>query len=81
MIDAMSLVDRLSTYTLGGLVTIILIGSYFKIWLWYSTYLEMKTDLLQQLAEEKKAKQRWEDAALAAAGRLDLVSQQKRTTP
>lgn len=71
MIDTLAIVDRLSTYTLGGLVTIILIGSYFKIWLWYSAYIEMKTDLLERLAKQEQLTERWMEAALGAAGRLE----------
>lgn len=77
MIDAFKIADLLSTYTLGGLVTLILIGSYFKIWLWYSTYIEMKTDLLQRLAKQEQLTERWQEAALGAAGRLEREAKQR----
>lgn len=81
MIDALALVDKLSTVGLGGLVTLILVGSYFKLWVWGSVVVEMKADFERRLEEEKQAKLRWENAALSATGRLEMVGQQKRTTP
>lgn len=66
MIDAFAIVDRLSTYTLGGLVTLILICSYFKVWVWWSVVqdliaantlriAEMKTEHATAMAEFKAA--------------------------
>jgi hypothetical protein len=81
MIDALALVDKLGTVGLGGLVALILFGSYFKIWVWGSVCVEMKADYERRLEEEKAARQRWEDAALTATGRLEMVAKQNRATP
>lgn len=44
MVDAFAIIERLSTYTLGGLVTLILIGSYFDKWVWGSYVRELKAE-------------------------------------
>lgn len=77
MSEALALVDKLSTVSLGGLVVLALIGSYFKVWVWGSVVLEMKADFERRLAEEKQAKQRWENAALTAAGLAGLLAKKQ----
>lgn len=48
MDDAISLAQKIGAIGFGGGLALILVGSYFKIWLWYSTHLEITTALIQQ---------------------------------
>ncbi len=81
MIDAFALVDRLSTFSLGGLVALILVCSYFKIWVWGSVVTELKADFERRtlefdkrLAKEEQAKEKWEAAAVSLMGMADKLA-------
>lgn len=90
MIDAFAIVDRLSTYTLGGLVTLILICGYFKLWVWGSDarntvtnlkadFDEQRKDFERRLLKEEQAKERWMEAAFAATGAIEVLAKTKQT--
>lgn len=66
MIDAFAIVDRLSTYTLGGLVTLILVCSFFKLWVWGSDLTAMQSDYEKRLIKQELATEWWKTMALRA---------------
>lgn len=73
MIDALAWIDKLSTFTLGGLVSIVLVLGYFKKWRYGSEYDEMKADLTARAVKAEQMSERWMTAALGATSLAELM--------
>lgn len=68
MIDAFALAQKLGGVSFATLLVFILIGSYYRIWVWGSVVTELRADFEQRILKYEASSERWQAMALRATG-------------
>lgn len=68
MAETLALAKEISSISFPVLMVLILIGSYFEMWVWGKQHRKVEADLLARLAAEEKTSERWQEMALRVTG-------------
>lgn len=71
MQEALALAQKVATVGFGPLMALILIGSYYEIWVWGRKYREEKAETAARLAAVEKERDEWKRMALRTTGLLE----------
>jgi hypothetical protein len=73
MVEVLALAQKLSGIGFGTMLAVILIGSYYRKWVWGRELDELRAGYEKQLGEVKDARNKWESIAIRAAGLAENV--------
>lgn len=68
MIDAFALAQKLGGVSFATLLVFILIGGYYRVWVWGSALKDMQLDYEKRLSKYELSNERWMTMALRATG-------------
>lgn len=73
MIDVLSILQQLKGWTpLATVFGLIIIGSYFRVWLWYRQYEDMKADYERRIQKLEESNEKLWALALRTTGLAEL---------
>lgn len=81
MEEALALAQKIATIGFGPLLVLVLIGSYFEVWVWGKQHRAVVADLVARLAKAEERGDKWQNVALDTAGVLKPMGEQLSRRP